>query len=271
MNTKFTLGFAIITGKQNRGLINDKFEIIRLGKFIQAEVFTSPNKDFAVFSFTKEDWSCELFFVSNNKILSHMKDLYNIHDNELGIKCEKWDKGEFSGLIGWNSIEILPFEYDSIDVPNYDGFVVTRKENKDRIIKIEDSKIITQPWWNFERVYCDKHEEFDFMFGCIKENILYLYDANFKPIDIFDIHLHNDCSFDISTYNSKERSIEFSENSQECDGYYHADYKLIHNSNPAEPDTVIELYVESYSIYDKENDRNSYYDAYEDDPSAEWR
>lgn len=270
MNTKFTLGFAIITGKQNRGLINDKFEIIRLGKFIQAEVFTSPNKDFAVFSFTKEDWSCELFFVSNNKILSHMKDLYNIHDNELGIKCEKWDKGEFSGLIGWNSIEILPFEYDSIDVPNYDGFVVTRKENKDRIIKIEDSKIITQPWWNFERVYCDKHEEFDFMFGCIKENILYLYDANFKPIDIFDVHLHSDCSFDISTYNSKERSIVFSQDIQEYDGDYHADYKLMHKSNPSECDTVIVLAEDSFSIYDKK-DRNSYYDAFEDDPSAEWR
>ena len=83
--------------------------------------------------------------------------------------------------------------------------------------------------------------------------------------------VHNDYSFDISTYNSKERSIVFSQDIQEYDGYYHADYKLIHNSNPAEPDTVIELYVESYSIYDKENDRNSYYDAYEDDPSAEWR
>ena len=37
MNTKFTLGFAIITGKQNRGLINDKFEIIRLGADIKLE------------------------------------------------------------------------------------------------------------------------------------------------------------------------------------------------------------------------------------------
>ena len=251
MNTKFTLGFAIITGKQNRGLINDKFEIIRLGKFIQAEVFTSPNKEFAVFSFTKEDWSYELFFVSKNKILSHMKDLYNIHDNEVGIKCTRRGKDEFSGLIGWNSIEILPFEYDSIYVPNYDGFVVTRKENKDRIIKIEDSKIITQPWWIFDCVYCDKHEEFGFMFGCVKDNILHLYDADFNPIDIFDIHLHNDCSFDISTYNSKERSIEFSQYCKEYDGYYHADCKLMHISNPTECDIVIVLAEDSYSIFDK--------------------
>ena len=62
----------------------------------------------------------------------------------------------------------------------------------------------------------------------------------------------------------------FSQDIQEYDGDYHADYKLMHKSNRSECDTVMVLTEDSVSIYDK-IDRNSYYDAFEDDPSAEWR
>lgn len=228
MKKSFILGFAIIKGKQTIGLITDKFETLLLGKFIRAEAFVSPNGDNAVFVFTKEDWSQDLYFVENHKVIANRKNLHNVRDFELGVTCAKWGNEELSGLLGWDSNVLIPFEYDSVSIPNYNNFAVIRKNSKSEIIRLDNSKVLKQPRWKFDFVCWARHEELGFLFGCSKGKSLYIYDGEMNVIDKFDIEGREDDLWFLETYDCKKRSIEgicpFPEENAPCN------YVLTHNN-----------------------------------------
>lgn len=236
MKKSFILGFAIIKGKQTIGLVTDEFEILLLGKFIEAESFVSPNGDNAVFVFTKEDWSQDLYFVENHKVISHIKDLHNVSDFELGVRCAKWGDEELSGLLGWDSNILIPFEYDSVSIPNYNNFAILRKNSKSEIIRLDNSKILTQPWWKFDIVYWARHEELGFLFGCNKDKSLFIYDGEMNLIYTFDIETREEDHCFLETYDCKKRSIEcinpFPEENDSCH------YVLSHNNVLGDKDIV---------------------------------